>query len=155
MPTSEPKANVAGKPQVFSGPRALFYHNKTPIGYASSVSGEETIDYEPVDVLDLLEVREHVPVAYRATLNAVVFRVIGSSLKKIGVFPRLQDIINSVSVSAAIEDAVPVAGARGNMAFFEGVRASGHSWDTAARGLVADNVSFVAIRVKDESEINP
>lgn len=44
MPTNEPKANVNKSPQVFSGPRALFRIGNTPVGYASSVSGEETIE---------------------------------------------------------------------------------------------------------------
>jgi hypothetical protein len=152
MPTSEPKANVNAAPQVFSGPRALFYVNRTPIGYAANVSGEETIDFEPVEVLNLLEVREHVPVAYRCNLNAAVFRIVGYSIKKMGIMPKLQEIITSVGMSASIEDAVPVSGTRQNMSFFQGVRCAGHTWDTTARGLTSDNVTFVAIKVTDESE---
>lgn len=103
-------------------------------------------------MLDLLEVKEHVPVAYRASLNAAVFRIIGQSLKKLGIFPKLDDIITSECLTAAIEDAHPVSGGRSAMAFFTGVRASGHTWDTGARGMTSDNVTFVAIRVEDESE---
>jgi hypothetical protein len=33
-----------GKPQVFTGPRALFKVGSTPVGYAGNVSGEETIN---------------------------------------------------------------------------------------------------------------
>jgi len=32
------------KPQVFSGPRALFKIGSSPVGYAGNVSGEETIN---------------------------------------------------------------------------------------------------------------
>lgn len=142
-----------GKPQVFSGPRALFKVAETPIGYAGEVSGEETCDFEPVDVLDMLEVREHVPVAYRCSLSARVFRVIGQSIKSLGIFPKLTDIITSEAMTAAIEDAHPVNGGRRNMAFFTGVRCAGHTWDTSARGMVSDQVNFVAIRVQDESEL--
>jgi hypothetical protein len=130
----------------------LFKVADTPVAYAGNVSGEETIDYEPVDVLDLLEVKEHVPVAYRASLNAQVFRVIGQSLKALGIFPRIQDVITSSALTSTIEDARPVEGGRRAMAFFTGVRAAGHTWDTTARGLTSDNVNFVAIRVEDESE---
>ncbi len=66
--------------------------------------------------------------------------------------PRLQDIIHSVGMSAAIEDAVPVSGVRKDMSFFQGVRCAGHTWDTTARGLTADNITFVAVKVTDESE---
>lgn len=145
MPTM---SGNTGIPQVFSGPRARFYLDGNVIAYAGGVSGEETIDYEAVDVIDMLEVLEHVPVAYRASLNAQIFRVIGNSLKQQGVFPEPSKIINSSAMTASIEDA---EGTGKSVARFEGVRTSGHTFDVTARGLVSENVTFVAIRVKDES----
>jgi len=149
-----PGQSNTGVPQVFSGPRAIFQVGKNPVGYASNVSGEETIDYEPVDCLDLLEIKEHVPVAYRATLNAAIFRVIGQSLKALGIFPKLNEIVTNGTLTAAIMNAKPVGGGGSDkaMAFFTGVRAAGHTWDTTARGLTSDSVNFVAIKVEDESE---
>jgi hypothetical protein len=152
MPTNSPKANINNAPQVFSGPRGIFRVEDTPVGYAQNVSGEETIDFEPVEVIGLLEVREHVPVAYRCTLNAAVFRVIGHSIKKMSIMPTLQEIVTSGGMSAAVVDAVPVNGVARDMAFFQGVRCSGHTWDTGARGLTSDNIPFVAIKVEDEFE---
>lgn len=133
----------------FSGARAIFMINSVPVGFAGGVSGEETIDYEPVDVLNLLEVREHVPVAYRVSLNAQVFRVIGNSLKAAGVLPRQRDIISSGVMEAAIQDSLTGQTAQ----LFQGVRCSGHSFDVTARGIVSENVTFVAIRTLDEFEI--
>lgn len=134
----------------FSGARAVFLINGVPIAFAGGVSGEETIDYEPVDVLALLEVREHVPVAYRTSLNAQVFRVVGQSLKKLGILPRQEEIITSGDLEAAVQDTVTGQ----TIALFQGVRCSGHTFDVTARGIVQDNVSFVSIRVLDEFE-NP
>jgi len=149
----DPVESWTGQPQVFSGPRARFKIEGSTIGYAGGVSGEETIDYEPVDVLDLLEVKEHVPVAYRATLNAQIFRIIGNSLKAQGIFPTPDKIITSGAMTASIENAEPVDSAKGGpIAQFAGVRTAGHSWDITARGLVTENVNFVAIKVQDESE---
>jgi hypothetical protein len=91
-------------------------------------------------------------VAYRCSLNAQVFRVIGQSVKALGIFPKLQDVITSSSLTATIMDQKPVEGVSKSMAFFTGVRAGGHTWDTNARGLVSDNITFVAIRVEDETE---
>jgi len=136
--------------KTFSGARAVFLINSVPVAFAGGVSGEEMIDYEPVDVLTLLEVREFVPVAYRTSLNAQVFRVVGDSLKKLGILPRQEDIITSGDLEAAIQDVVT----RQTVALFEGVRCSGHSWDVTARGIVQENVTFVSIRVLDEFE-NP
>lgn len=134
----------------FSGARCVFLINSTPVAFAGGVSAEEMIDHEPVDVLALLEVREFVPVAYRTSLNAQVFRVVGESLKKLGILPRQEDIITSGDLEAALQDRVTGE----TIALFQGVRASGHSWDVTARGIVQDQVSFVSIRVLDESE-NP
>lgn len=136
--------------KTFSGARAVFLINSVPVAFAGGVSGEEMIDYEPVDVLALLEVREFVPVAYRTTLSAQVFRVVGDSLKKLGILPRQEDIITSGDLEAAIQDVVT----RQTIALFQGVRCAGHSWDVTARGIVSENVSFVSIRVLDEYE-NP
>jgi hypothetical protein len=136
--------------KTFSGARAIFLINSAPVAFAGGVSGEETIDYEPVDVLNLLEVREFVPVAYRTSLSAQVFRVVGDSLKKLGILPRQEDIITSGDLEAAIQDKVTGS----TIALFQGVRCSGHTFDVTARGIVMENVNFVAIRVLDESE-NP
>jgi hypothetical protein len=108
------------------------------------------VDYEPIDVLNLLEVKEHVPVSYRTSLNAQIFRVVGESLKKLGILPRQEDIIASGDLEAAIQDTDKVTGQ--TVALFQGVRCSGHTFDVTARGVVQDNVSFVAIRVLDEFE---
>lgn len=134
--------------KTFSGARAIFLINSAPVAFAGGVSGEETIDYEPVDVLNLLEVREFVPVAYRTSLSAQVFRVVGDSLKKLGILPRQEDIITSGDLEAAIQDKVTGS----TIALFQGVRCSGHTFDVTARGIVMENVNFVAIRVLDESE---
>jgi hypothetical protein len=142
-----------GVPQVFSGPRALFMIDGNAIAYAQNVNGEEQIQYDPVDCLDLLEVKEHVPVAYRCSLNAQVFRVIGQSVKALGIFPTIQKIITSSALTATLMDQRPTEGAAKPMANFIGVRAAGHTWDTNARGIVSDNISFVAIRCHDESEL--
>jgi hypothetical protein len=149
---SVPVSNT-GVPQVFSGARARFKIGEVTVGYAGGVSGEETIDYESVDVLDLLEVREHVPVAYRTTLSAQIFRVVGKSLKSYegtAIFPTNDQIIASNALTAVVEDAEGPTPQ--NMLLFTGVRTAGHTFDITARGIVTENVNFVAIRVQDESE---
>ena len=135
-----------GPSHTFSGARAIFLIGSTPVAFAGGVSGEEMIDYEPVDVINLLEVKEFVPVAYRTSLNAQIFRVVGDSIKKQGILPVQDDIITSPDLSASIQDSVTES----TLQLFEGVRCSGNTWDATARGIVNQNVTFVAIRVKDE-----
>lgn len=135
---------------VFSGARARFKVDGNIVGFAGGVSGSESIDYEPIDVLDLLAVREFVPVAYRSTLSATIFRVIGQSLKFQGIFPIEQDILTSGDLTCTIEDSCTGE----TMAQFLGVKAQEHSFDVTARGIVSENVNFVSVRVRDEFE-NP
>lgn len=103
--------------------------------------------------MDLLEIKEHVPVAYRATLNAQIFRIVGNSLKAQGVFPTLQNIITAAGMTASLEDAQPVNGASTRpIQQFVGVRTTSHAFDVTARGLVSENTNFVCIKTLDESE---
>tara|TARA_R110000851_G_scaffold10531_1_gene37854 strand:+ start:316 stop:738 length:423 start_codon:yes stop_codon:yes gene_type:complete len=134
---------------VFSGCRARFKIDGVPVGFAAGVSGSESIDYEPVDVLNLLEVKEFVPVAYRATLSAQVFRVIGSSLKRLGIFPQQQNILTTGELDCSIEDRLTGT----TMAHLQGCKAQEHTFDVTARGIVSENVTFVTIRMKDEFDL--
>ncbi len=127
----------------------MFLINSQPVAFAGGISGSEAITYEPVDVLNLLEVREFVPVAYVCTLAAQVFRVVGQSLKSLGILPKQEDIIESGDLEAVAQDSVTGA----TVALFQGVRCAGHSFDITARGLVMENVDFVCIRIHDEAEI--
>lgn len=97
----------------------------------------------------MLEVLEHVPVAYRCSLNANLFRVIGASLKGLGIFPLNENILTSGALEAAIEDKQT-----GRTAYlFQGVKAATKTFDLSARSVVTENVAFQAIRVLDESQI--
>jgi len=146
----------------FTGARAVAYVISDgvpiPLGYCSGVSGGEQITWEPIDVIGLLEVREHVPVAYVATLNAQIFRTIGSSLKAQGVMSVQDDILTSGVMQFAIRDegvgkfASTTKLQGSTIQLFEGVRCAGHTFDVTARGVVQEAVEFVAIRVTDELE---
>lgn len=135
---------------VFSGARAIFKINQNEIGYASGVNGSESIDYEPVEVLDLLQVKEFVPVAYRATLSAQIFRIIGNSLKKQSIFPRnnMDTILTSGDLTCSVQDRMTGE----TMANFLNCKAQEHSFDITTRGIVSENVNFVTIKMMDESD---
>lgn len=143
-------AGNLGPPQTFVGARARFKINGNKVAFAGGVSGEENIGYEPVDVLDLLSVYEHTPTSYLANLNANVFRVIGQSLKQLGIVPFESEILTSGAMEAAIDDA-KITGRTAYL--FMGVRASGQQFNVEARSHVTTSVSFVAIRCLDESQI--
>jgi len=150
---------------VVSGARALFSvrpNNSSPIdvAYASGVNGSEEIQYEPVEVLNELEVKEWVPVAYRVTLSASVFRTFqdtaqsGSrkglgSLRVQGMFPKnTSSILSFQEMSAAITD--NKINPSKTLLLFEGVQLASYNFSITARGLVGQDVTFVCKRAKDE-----
>jgi len=159
----------------FSGARAVFYVNDKQVAYASGVDGSEEIMYEPVDVLDNIEVSEYVPVGYRVTLNCAVFRTIKGvtatgpnqttkppdapnesggfdSLKnsEIGIMPKStgnpSEILTNGAMSATIADRIT----KTTLYFFDSVKATSLNFSITARGIVGQNVSFNAIRMRHE-----
>lgn len=150
----------------FSGARAVFRIDGQKIAWASGVEIGEEIQHEPIDVLDNLEVQEHVPLAYRVSFSASIFRTIKNtpgaqapregqtgSLKEIGLFPKTgADVLNALragTMTATIHDRLTGK----IVAQVERVRSANNNFSLTARGVVGQNVSFVAIRVKDESEV--
>ena len=131
-----------------SGARARLKVNGAIVGFAGGVSGSESVDLEPVDVLGLLEVKEFVPVAYRCTLSAQIFRVVGNSLKQQGIFPKENDILTSGDLTVTVEDRLTGR----TVAQFEEVKCQEHSFDITARGIVSENTNFCCIRLKDEAD---
>lgn len=148
---------MAEKGLLFTGARARFSINGIKVGYAKNVAGREEIQYEPVEVCDNIEVEEHAPVAYRVSMSASVFRIVGKTLKSLGWFPsvganteaHLLNILNSGELTATIEDS-----ATGKLlATVEQVKVASRNFSIDARGVVGEDVEFVAIRMKDESEV--
>lgn len=148
---------MAAKGRTFTGARARFSIGGVKVGYARNISGSEQIEYQPVEVCDNIEVEEHVPVAYRVTFTAGTFRIIGETLKTRGWFPslggnteeHLSNILTNGDLIATIEDTKT-----GNIfATVEQVKVASHNWSIDARGIVGEDIEFVAIRMKDESEI--
>jgi hypothetical protein len=148
---------VGEKGLVFTGARARLLVNGTKVGYARNVSGREEIEYNPLEVLDNIQVEEHVPVAYRCDLSASMFRIVGKTVKSLGWFPSiganpqelLSNILTNGTLSATIEDSQTGK----IIANYEQVKISSHNWSIDARGVVGEDCQFVAIRTKDESEV--
>jgi hypothetical protein len=107
---------------------------------------------EGIEILDQFEVAEHVPTGYRVTFTAQMVRVITNPIKLrdgVVIQPRLEDILTSPELTASIEDRASGA----VVANIERVRATRYSQNIGARGIVLNDVEFVAIRIRDESEI--
>lgn len=156
-----PQALPSGPGTVtFTGARAFFYFNGEIVGWASGVSGSEEIQYEDVATIGHLEAREHAPVGYRVTFTATIFRTISrgtvsngetapGSLKQQNIFPTFGQILKLEGVDVSIVDSV----SKKTIFQLERVKTASYQFSATARSISAQNVTFVAIRAKDESEI--
>jgi hypothetical protein len=145
------------KGRIFTGARARFLLNGVKVGYARNVNVSEEIGYEPIEVLDNIEVEEFAPVSYRVTFTASMFRIIGETIKSQGWFPsngkntaeHLENILVTGDLVATIEDSKT-----GKVfATVEQVKIQSHNWTVDARGVVGEDCTFNCIRVSDESEV--
>lgn len=144
------------KGRVFTGARARFLLNGKKVGYATNVAGSEEITYDAVEVLDNIQVEEFVATGYRVTFTASMVRIIGETIKSLGHLPQLgtspeehlQNILLQGSLVAVIED-----NKTGRpMMTLEQVKVASHNFTINARGMVGQDLTFVAIRMRDESE---
>jgi len=141
---------------VFTGCRARFSLDGIKMGYATGVSARESIQWEPINVLDTIQTKEHAPVGYEVSLTADMIRIVGDTLKQRGFFAKqgsspeqhLRNIIAGGEMVATLED-----NETGDVvAVCEGVRIAEQNVTISARGVVGQNVSFVALRFRDESD---
>lgn len=135
-----------------TGARARLTIGGVKIALATNVSISEEIQHDPIEALDDFAVKENVPVAYRVTFSAQMVRIITNTIKNrdgIVIFPRLEDILSQGELEATIED--PNTGTA--VATVERVKATRYTNNIGARGIVLTDVEFVAIRIRNESEV--
>jgi hypothetical protein len=143
--------------KVITGARVRFQLEGVTIGYARDVRLTEEVMYEPLEVLGNVEVEEYVPTAYRVRFSAGMFRIIGESLKTMGVFPKnvvgatethIGNILTTGELSAVLEDTVT-----SEILFtVEQVKITTVNYTVNARGIMGEDVEFVAIRVRDAGD---
>jgi hypothetical protein len=142
---------------VYTGVRARFSISGVKVGYATGVNARESVQWDPIKVLDNIQVTEHAPVDYNVSLTADLVRIVGTTLKSQGWFAaqggspedHLTNILNSGELVATLEDTKSGK----IIATVEGVRISEVGLQVTARGIVGQNVSMVAIRMRDESDV--
>jgi len=143
--------NDAYIPKVVTGSRAQFQIGGYVIAYASNVSYNENITYEPINVLDKLQVEEHAETGYTVDLQCQNFRVVGQSVKALGIMPKLEQILTQGGMTATIVvgsgNATPTTILR-----MEGVKLQARQTTVDARGVMTETWSFVGIKSSDESE---
>jgi hypothetical protein len=144
--------------QAITGARARFSINGVKVGFARSVNLNENVDYRPLETLDNIRIVEHVPVGYDCALTCEQFKIVDKTFKARGFFPKagqdssqhLLNILLQGELTATIEDVVTGK----LLATVERCRVATTNYTINARDITGENVTFVAILVKDESEVD-
>ena len=147
---------MAAKGRVFTGARARLLINGVKVGYARNCSGGETITYERIKVLDKIEAAEHVPTDYDVQFTAGEVRIIGETVKSRGVFPslgansdeHLSNILTNGELTITIEDNQTCS----IFMTLEQAKCTSNNWSIDAAGVVGNEMTFVGVRMRDESE---
>jgi hypothetical protein len=144
-----------------TGARAVFYIGPTQVALATGVSITQNINYEPIQVLDLLEVEEFCEVSYNCSMSCETMRSVGGitnspgSPQNQGLFPYvgygnqgLLSVLNQAELTATITD-----GASGNPVLkVERIKPQGNNMDIRAGQAVANNLTFVCVRALDPQD---
>lgn len=132
---------------VMTGAKAIFRINGIQIAYASSVSFNENIQLEEINVLDNLAVLEHAEVGYRVDMSCQSFRVQNSSVKQLGIMQKLGSILTQGVMTAEIIDRVSGS----VILLMEGVKLEARQTQLDARGVASETWSFKGIKSSDEA----
>lgn len=137
-------------PKVVTGSRVGFYIGSIKIAYASNVSYNENITYEPINVLDRLDVVEHAETGYTVDLQCQNFRILKTSIKNLGIMPQFDKILTQGELKAhvSIDDG---NGSLINIVEIEGVKLQARQTTVDARGVMTETWSFVGKKSSDES----
>jgi hypothetical protein len=141
---------------VATGARIKFTLKGVTVALAVRAGVSDEINFQPIEVLDDIKVKEHVPVGYTSGLNASQVRLIGETITSLGFFPRkgqtsadfLRNILTQEDMVAQLEDSqTDIVIAR-----VLGVKLATRNFTVDARGVVNEDLTFVSIVALDEAE---
>ena len=155
----------ADKNLIVSGARARLKIQGRDIGYATGVSGSEDIEVVPITVLNNPQVKEYVPVGYTATMSASVVYLNGNSLKGSSLFPKteadpqahLQNMLTVGSFAGTNFTGLTIEILDRSGSVFmtlSEAQMTSKSWSFGPRDVVVQDVTFVGILMKGESEVD-
>ena len=140
--------------KVISGARIIAAIDGKIMVWGTNVSFGEEIQYEAAEVLDHLEIKEWVPVGYRVSLSAGLFRTIGTGpgegdVKQQGFMPRNAGTPNAILLADPIDMVLLDRVTNTRVIAIEGVKLSTYNIAITPRGLLGTDVGFVAIRARN------
>lgn len=141
-----------GKGLVASGARVALMLDGKKLFYCYGCNWSEEVVRDPIEPIDQLEVAEHVPLAYRCTFTSQHVRTVGNPVKNLNgvkVMPRLGDILTAGTLTGTVKDRVT----NKVLATVKDVEFTRYDTRVANRQIVMTDVTFVCIKITDESEV--
>lgn len=148
------------KGNVISGARSRFLLGNKPVGFATNVNVQDRYNLEPIEVLGNIRVQEHVPTGYYVSGSAGTVRLFGQSFKsaQLNLWPKVggspeEHLANVLALAQADLNAIlqDTVNSR-NFVHLTEVQLSSRNLTVQARGIVGEDVDFVAITALDEEE---
>lgn len=139
--------------QVFSGCRGILKQDGQVKGWATDISGSLELQQTPIEVLGQVDVSEYVTTGRRVSGQMSYVRLVDSDIAAQGLVPPggapVAQVVEMPSMTMLVEDQVT-----GKIMYqFEGLKITGANWSMTARGIVATNCNFVALRMKLGSDL--
>lgn len=134
---------------IFTGPRCIFSLRGRKVGFANAITINEQIQREPVNVLDDVFVQEYAPLGVVVTFTAQFFRLVGSSLKKFGLWPAADHIsvLTQGELDATVRDEIT----NQTLAHLSRCVCNSRTLEVNARGIAGSATEWSAIKVIDET----
>ena len=116
------------------------------VAYANNVTYSKTHDVESIKGIDDLVVKEHAELGSTVTFSASMFRIAHESVTRLGIMPRLNDLLKQPELSVLIRDNT------NNTVMLQvfGVKCTGISGNVDARGVWVESLNFVGRELVDE-----
>jgi len=136
--------------RTISGARAKLFLGDEEIGHAINVSGSETQMLQRVDVLGDIYSKEIIPMRRVVQFSASHVRIYKGSLKALGAMARgdTTAVLSFPPMTAVLYDTVEDDA----IETITGCVAETRSWSVDAAGILNEQVSFQALKMKDEDE---
>ena len=152
MPAPVPVGNV------ISGARARLFVDGQAVGYATGVDCSREIQFEPIRVLDNIEVSEFVPIGYECSASCRRVRVVPGSLSgpDLTIWPQVSrtpeaHLQNILDMSGGFDIQVDDRVASQTVALLLGAVPQRSAWSLDARGIIGESIDFLAIKLADEA----
>lgn len=135
-----------------TGARCKLLINGVEVGFATGISITENIAQQPIDVLGDIDSVEIEPTGRSVSMSANMVRIKSQTMQSLGIWPKVDggtvEAVNFPAMDGLVLDAVD---ADTVLYKVEGLKCQNRSLSVDSRGIMSLNVSFIGLRLFDET----